>query len=201
MTRTEALDLRKKVVVKKYGGFYIGRYETGNLGQGTAKVVKSNSDIHTKRWYTMYRKCKELKGNNENVITSMIYGSQWDRTLMWIMETGKTYNDIAKDSTSWGNYSTASFYYFNGTSYSMKSTSSLRLSTGCAEYTNANNIYDLSGNVWDWTLEASGAVLRRYRGGYYNVYGNGYPAGYHYSINPDFSYNRVGCRAALYVDL
>ena len=187
--------------IKKYGGFYIGRYETGNLGQGTAKVVKSNSDIHTKRWYTMYRKCKELKGNNENVITSMIYGSQWDRTLMWIMETGKTYNDIAKDSTSWGNYSTASFYYFNGTSYSMKSTSSLRLSTGCAEYTNANNIYDLSGNVWDWTLEANGTVVRRYRGGYYNVYGSSYPAGYRNAYNPGYSRNVIGCRAALYVDL
>jgi len=150
--------------IKKYGGFYIGRYETGNLGQVTAKVVKSNSDIHTQRWYIMYRKCKELKGNNENVITSMIYGSQWDRTLMWLMETGKQYDDIANNSTSWGNYSNATLYYLNGTNSSRKS-GNTRIPTGSAEYTNANNIYDLGGNVWDWTLEANGRSCRWYRGG------------------------------------
>lgn len=170
--------------IKKYGGFYIGRYETGNLGQATAKVVKSNSDIHSQTWYTMYRKCKELKGSNENVITSMIYGSQWDRTLMWLMETGKPYNDIAKDSTSWGNYSNASFYYLNGTSYSRKGTGWSRLSTGCAEYTNANNIYDLSGNVFEFTLEAYGINCRDNRGGAYDAEGGRFPPGRHVNWYP-----------------
>ena len=42
--------------VEKYGGFYIGRYETGNLSQAEAVVVKNNSDINNQTWYTMYNK-------------------------------------------------------------------------------------------------------------------------------------------------
>ena len=44
--------------VTTYGGFYIGRYETGNLSQAEAVVVKNNSDIANKTWYTQYNKAK-----------------------------------------------------------------------------------------------------------------------------------------------
>ena len=44
--------------VEKYGGFYIGRYETGNLKEAEAVVVKNNSDINNQTWYTMYNKSK-----------------------------------------------------------------------------------------------------------------------------------------------
>ena len=187
--------------IKKYGGFYIGRYETGNLGQATAKVVKSNSDIHSQTWYTMYRKCKELKGSNENVITSMIYGSQWDRTLMWLMETGKQYYDITRNSKSWGNYSSSAFYYLNGTSFSRKP-SETRIATGSAEHTNANNVYDIAGNVFEWTLETGGIRQRICRGGYYLYdFARHYPAGSRISDTPYTSGFGIGCRAALYVDL
>ena len=74
--------------VEKYGGFYIGRYETGNLSQNTAVVQKGNTDMSRQTWYTMYKKCKTLKGSNNKVETGMIWGSQWDRTLMWLIESG-----------------------------------------------------------------------------------------------------------------
>ena len=38
--------------VKRYKGFYIGRYETGNLSQSKAVVQKNNSDINKQNWYT-----------------------------------------------------------------------------------------------------------------------------------------------------
>ena len=44
--------------VKKYGGFYIGRYETGDLNQEFAVVRKGNTNIASQTWYTMYKKCK-----------------------------------------------------------------------------------------------------------------------------------------------
>ena len=90
--------------VEKYGGFYIGRYETGNLSQEKAVVIKGNSDIGSQTWYTMYKKCKELKGINNKVETSMIWGSQWDRTLMWLVESGDKTKEQICNSTDWGNY-------------------------------------------------------------------------------------------------
>lgn len=63
--------------VERYGGFYIGRYETGNLSQAEAVVVKNNNDINNQTWYTMYNKSKGIAANG-NVKTTMIWGCQWD---------------------------------------------------------------------------------------------------------------------------
>ena len=96
--------------VEKYGGFYIGRYETGNINQDTPVIQKGNTNISSQTWYNMYKRCKNIRGANTNVETGMIWGNQWDRTLMWLIETGsKTKEQIADDSTSWGNYNNATF--------------------------------------------------------------------------------------------
>ena len=196
--------------IKKYGGFYIGRYETGNLSQTEAVVKKMNKDINYETWYTMYEKCKSLAGINENVETSMIWGSLWDETLQWLIEseaeisTGEkmTYDLIAKDSTNWGNFHNAEFDYTNasGGTSTKNASSGTRIPTGSTEYTKANNIYDLAGNVFDWTLEAHSVIHRVSRGGYYFYNGAESPAGYRYSAYyPTSSGIADGCRSALYI--
>ena len=146
--------------IKKYGGFYIGRYETGDLGKDVAVVRRMNTDINYQTWYTMYEKCKKLKGSNKNVQTGMIWGNQYDRTLMWLIESGnKTKEQVISDSKDWGNYYNVSFEYENNSGSMVTKTGSTRIPTGSSEFTKANNIYDLAGNVWDWTAEA-------YRTGY-----------------------------------
>ena len=100
--------------VNKYGGFYIGRYETGDLSKNKIVIRKENSDINNQTYYTMYKKCEKIKENNTNVETEMIWGCQWDRTLMWLIESGdKTKEEICGDSTSWGNYYNSKFEYQN----------------------------------------------------------------------------------------
>ena len=190
------------VSVEKYGGFYIGRYETGNINQETPVVQKGNTNISSQTWYNMYKRCKNIKGDNTNVETGMIWGNQWDRTLMWLIETGsKTKEQIADDSTSWGNYNNATFEYVNssGSTVTKNENSGTKIPTGNTEYTKANNIYDLAGNVYDWTMEASSTSDRVSRGGYY--YYNGYdgPAGYRNYYSPTYSYGGCGCRSALYI--
>ena len=165
--------------VEKYGGFYIGRYETGNINQDTPVIQKGNTNISSQTWYNMYKRCKNIKGDNTNVVTGMIWGNQWDRTLMWLIETGsKTKEQIAEDSTSWGNYNNATFEYVNssGSTTTKNEGSSTGIPTGNAEYTKANNIYDLAGNVYDWTMEAYLTYSRVSRGGYCSVGGTTYPA-------------------------
>ena len=188
--------------VEKYGGFYIGRYETGNINQDTPVIQKGNTNISSQTWYNMYKRCKNIKGANTNVETGMIWGNQWDRTLMWLIETGsKTKEQIADDSTSWGNYNNATFEYVNssGSTVTKNENSGTKIPTGNTEYTKANNIYDLAGNVYDWTMEAYSTCSRVYRGGYFNYNGDNSPADNRNYYYPTNSYNNYGCRSALYI--
>ena len=170
--------------IKKYGGFYIGRYETGGLN-GTAVVRKMDTNIANQNWYTMYKKCLTLKGTNTDVKTSMIFGNLWDEALEWLVKSGATISDgttltyqLMKDSTTWGNYNDATFNYIaaNAETPLMTETkaqsTNTRIPAGSAEYTKANNVYDMAGNVWDWTTEAYSTVYRFGRGGYYGYNGN-----------------------------
>ncbi|MBP3597677.1 MAG: SUMF1/EgtB/PvdO family nonheme iron enzyme, partial [Clostridia bacterium] len=187
--------------IEKYGGFYIGRYETGDLSSKVPVVKRMNTLNHGQNWYTMYSKMKYL-GANSNVKANMIWGSLWDETLQWLVDTEcKTYEQVGTDSKSWGNYKNATFEYTTtGGSTSTKSaSSSTRIPTGSTEYTNANNIYDMAGNVYEWTLEVYGTYGRRYRGGYYNFSGPDCPADYRYYDGPSYSDYCLGFRAYFYI--
>lgn len=169
--------------IKKYGGFYIGRYETGGLFS-TAVINKMNTDINNADWYEMYKKCLTLKGNNNNITTMMITGSLWDETVDWLVSSGATnsegtaltYELVGRDSTTFGNYYKATFNYIAKdaempTATETKETSKgVRIPTGSAEYTKTNNIYDMAGNVYEWTTEAYSTDYRVFRGGGCDVY-------------------------------
>ena len=196
----QEIDFSKMInSVEKYGGFYIGRYETGNLNQDVAVVQKGNTNISSQTWFSMYEKCKTLSDNNNNIETGMIWGNQWDRTLMWLIEcntqnpeTGKSKEEVISDSASWGNYSNSMGEAATGHGN--------RRPTGYNEAWKANNIYDLAGNVMDWTMEASYTYFRVLRGGYYSFTGATYPARNRYASNyPTNSDNTNGCRTTLYI--
>ena len=202
-------DFKKMInSVEKYGGFYIGRYEAGDLSKEQVVVQKGNTDISSQTWYAMYEKSKTLSDNNNNIETGMIWGNQWDRTLMWLIEcnakdetTGKSKEEVIRDSTSWGNYNNATFTYTNssGSTATKNSGISTRIPTGSTEYTKANNIYDLVGNVWDWTMEARGTGGRVSRGGYYISNGTNFPASLRFNYVPANSNSVYGTRATLYI--
>ena len=174
--------------IKKYGGFYIGRYETGGLN-GTAVVRKMDTNIASQDWYTMYKKCLTLKGNNDNIKTMMITGSLWDETLEWLVKSGATnsagtaltYQLVGSNSTTFGNYYNATFSYIAKNAEqpieteTKETSKGVLIPTGSAEYTKTNNIYDMAGNVYEWTTEAGSANDRVERGGNYGYYGSNVP--------------------------
>ena len=191
--------------VATYGGYYIGRYETGDLSEATPVVKRINTDLSYQTWYTMWKKARKLSGTSAGV--QMIWGIQWDETMKWLINTGeKTYSEVGSDSTSWGNYRNNSFTYYTDTSKNTAtkaSNSRTKIPSGAYEGANANNVYDLAGNVLDWILESNGSgtsEVRYFRGGVYNDYGNNYPAAYrsgHYY--PYSSTGYVGLRCTLFI--
>ena len=172
--------------VEKYGGFYIGRYETGNLSQEKLCVVKNNSDINNQTWYSMYKKAKRIAANS-NVSSSMIWGSQWDATMRWMYNSGnEEKKKYTYDSTGKGNY--------NGTNGNKP------IATGSIETYAVNNIYDMAGNVFDWTIEVFSVDSRVDRGGSYGNNGTNVPAYLHgISGNLTSGNDHYGFRVALYM--
>ena len=85
--------------VEKYHGFYVGRYELGL--EGTTPVSKNastNSNVTTasagssslKNWYGLYSKCKEFaeEESDKSVVSTMIWGSQYDAMMNWVQRQG-----------------------------------------------------------------------------------------------------------------
>ena len=169
--------------VATYGGFYIGRYETGNISSKVPVVRKGNSTISIVNWYLSYKRCKNLKGSSKAVKTGMIWGIQWDETLNWIIDVGeKTPSQIANYTSTMGNYT------------------SRKNETGLSESYKMNNVYDMAGNVWEWTMEMESAgSYRIYRGGSYADYTARRPASNRSSDYPAKEYVCLGARASLYI--
>ena len=191
--------------IEKYGGFYIGRYETGNLSSKIPVVRRMNYNLYGETWYSMYDKLKNMS-SNKNIQTSMIWGSLWDQTIGWIVKTGEKENvEIYDAKENWGNFLDNEFKYYNDNGELIKTKNmnkSVLLPSGATERNMANNIYDLYGNVMDRTLQkrTNESTERAGRGGQYINRG--------YSSTED-SYNgrgsispetaAFGCRAFFYI--
>ena len=174
--------------VKNYGGFYIGRYETGFLKNIYDIVVQKGATVTDYGWYLHYQKIKNIANKNKNVTSSMIWGCQWDRTLEWIAQSypkvdGTPNYDLLTDSSSWGNY--------NGKGDPQQS--------GSNPDWQKNHIYDLAGNTWEWIMEAADERHRAFRGGNYNS-GTECQA---YSRDWDLPYDggMAASRSILYINL
>ena len=177
VSRNELLQKRREEFyemlksVKTYGGFYIGRYETGNLNKNNVKIIKGDSNISNGgSTYKLYLKCRSLRGKNP-VYTGLIWDILFDETLEWLLSSGeKTYNEIASDSTSWGNYYSVTFTYItaNGSPTTKPRNAGVAVPTGCTERNKANNIYDLAGNIREAVADANSAPGSYYRGGFGN---------------------------------
>ena len=159
--------------VSEYGGFYIGRYEmsinaTSKNAESKYGATSANaSDTDTNQWYGLYNRAKTYapeknSDNTENasqkVVSSMIWGSQYDAMLKWmkgnkINVTSSSPTDLSIGTTS-KNTTRVTGGANNGQTVSKDKLS---------------NIYDLLGNSREWTQEAYGTDYRVYRGGYYNL--------------------------------
>ena len=164
--------------VKQYGGFYMGRYEASYGGGSSlddyvpaSKPVQSRKDG---RIWVMFSPqnaaiaCQNLYRDNATVQGFLPWGINWDTTLQWFIDSGnKKRSEIVDNSASWGNYSDDDFSPNAGGNY-----------TGAFERAQANHIYDMAGNNWEWTQERYGGSCYVMRGGGYSIMGGPCPGNY-----------------------
>ena len=188
--------------VKKYGGFYIGRYETGDADsiEPRTKATENHRAV-IKRDATVYNYIACENGGNDaitiaksmykestSVKSTLVYGVQWDAVMNFVKEEVDLTN-----SNEWGNY--------KDSTGNAEPKSALLQTTGASEYWVAKNIYDLAGNVGEWTMESNLESMKVVRGGAYNNNGdtNGYPVAGRYDNYPRNTNRNVGFRIALYI--
>ena len=170
----------KKVI--QSGGFWVGRYETSGIDSSNddtavnivaGKGTSNGTDPFS--WYRMYKQ-QQNYASKKNLETSktqstMIFGAAYDQTIIFA--------NCANKTTSKKDYGS--------------------VKTGNVEDDCYKNIYDLCGNLYEWTTEARSASFRAYRGGNWN---SSVSSSYRNSDYPQNNHSATyGSRTTLYVTL
>ena len=178
--------------IVKYGGFYIGRYEAGIPEGDTSPsnkkgipVSKKDAIVWTNINYTNAKASAENMISNEYVQTGLLTGKAWDTICHWIKS-----DDELKDSRTYGNY--------NDSLAPANENSGTKRTAGFNENWKTKNIYDLAGNVYEWTSEAFFSNFIS-RGGGYGDGGFGYPVSYRDYDSDSHASDDVGFRSRLYI--
>ncbi len=198
--------------------FIAGRYEAGKDDSGNVIIQKGANVYNNVPWANSMtdingtsntngrigavKLAKDFAGSNgyAGVTSTLCYGVQWDTTLKFI---DPSYMGFAKDSTKQGWYKDNC----NNTVEGNIETNPNHI-TGIdliyADKPNiiANkqkNIYDMAGNVYEWTMETYDTNYRASRGGNSGDAGLEFPASFRYYSNPNNTYSGLGFRITLYL--
>ena len=188
---TETMPIDEEASVNEWGGYYIGRYEAGDgsstdfrssATDGTV-VIKKNQVPYN--WITQADTITKSKGmageqNYGNAFTKLVSSYAWDTALDFLQKanSGNEHSDYATSSPE-GNYGDS------------------LIRTG--QTTAVSNIYDMGGNLYEYTTESSSNENYLYvtRGGYYYGEYDNTPAGCRY-YNDGVALSFQGFRVTLY---
>ena len=213
---SEALPEDEKTSVETYKGFYIGRYEAGDKeSTGTTKATFRTSSSNTSnsvtikadqvpyKYVTRTQAISLAEGfatkQGYKAKTKLVSSYAWDTTIAFIEKTVNNYGS----SSSQGNYYNTSVTYKDITDESKPEktkaeNSPLLVATG--QTTPVCNIYDMGGNVYEWTTESYSNASYPYAergGGYVSNFATS-PAGSRNSFS-DNAFDDLGFRLTLFM--
>ena len=232
--------------IRKYGGFYIGRYEAGTSNITLTGGVKFENASTASSWQngnfvsskvesgkitckageipyyhadytTAVDMCKNMY-ITDSVTSGLMTGTMWDVVMKYITTDDASYSDLK--STAWGNYSTDTGVQYaagQGRYITVNSSSGATSNalvadsvyhygirtTASSEGVKRNNIYDLAGNLREWTQEVaykdSTTNLFMLRGGSFRYSCSDRPVCYRGYDTATNTYTYNGFRPALYI--
>ena len=166
--------------VQKNKGFYISRFEAGNISSNYTDnlniVSKSGqTDISYSSWFLMYKGISSMY-KRDDITTEIIWGSQWDATLRWICDSNESFYNLSSKN---GNFS------------------GQKKETGSDSNYSLNNIYDLYGNVSEWTQSGARDGSRITKGANYLAYKSISNIEY---FGVTYLHEQVGTRISMYIN-
>ena len=210
---SEALPEDEKTSVERYKGFYIGRYEAGDKeSTGTTKATFRTSSSDTSNSVTI--KADQVpynyvtrtqaislaegfkKQQGYKAKTKLVSSYAWDTTIAFLQKVNSDYGNSSEE----GNYRDTTFSYTDITGASQTKATSSRVLVPTGQTTPVCNIYDMGGNVWEWTTESYSDTRYPYarRGGRYDSAFAGYPAGSRGNYS-DLAFDHLGFRLTLFM--
>ena len=165
--------------VKKYGGFYVARYEASKDSSGIVRSVKNVSPWNNVSYADALLK-SNLMYENTDVKTTIMSAGAYDTIIKWLSYSKYNVTKESDTNSLIGNFS-----------------SSITL-TGSNENYAMNNIYDLAGNVVELTSE----TYKNYpvfRGGAYNSTGANMLAAVRAYNDESHILGNVGFRPIMYI--
>ena len=182
----------EKESIKKYGGYYIGRYEVGK--DNKTAVIKAEQEPYVNiKWSKAYELAKGI-GGGEGATTYLCSSYSWDTAINFIQNTtGKNYATSIIGFN--GNWKSQEVKDSSGKVIKPVNTAQ-RLNTGLT--TALCNIYDMGGNVGEFTTELNPCMSETVvlRGGYSTYNG---PAGYRWDHDSGYANSNYGFRATLFL--
>lgn len=182
----------EKESIKKYGGYYIGRYEVGK--DNKTAVIKAEQEPYVNiKWSKAYELAKGI-GGGEGATTYLCSSYSWDTAINFIQNTtGKNYATSIIGFN--GNWKSQEVKDSSGKVIKPVNTAQ-RLNTGLT--TALCNIYDMGGNVGEFTTELNPGTSETVvlRGGYNN---SGAPAGDRWDDGSGSAGSYFGFRATLFL--
>ena len=180
----------EKESIKKYGGYYIGRYEVGK--DNKTAVIKAEQEPYVNiKWSKAYELAKGI-GGGEGATTYLCSSYSWDTAINFIQNTtGKNYATSIIGFN--GNWKSQEVKDSSGKVIKPVNTAQ-RLNTGLT--TALCNIYDMGGNVGEFTTELNPGTSETVvlRAGNFNS-----PAGYRWDHNSGYANSGCGFRATLFL--
>ena len=206
----------EKTSVETNKGFYIGRYEAGDQESTNSKKLRASgastsNTITVKAGQAPYNYVTRTQAQSlaegfstkqkyTSVKSKLVSSYAWDTAIAFIQKTNSNYGNSSEE----GNYKDSPTFTYTGIADTEKNKQTKAYGTSTliptGQTTAVNNIYDMGGNVNEWTTESysnTGSTYTHRGGSYSNNFASS-PAGYRVSSS-DSAYVGTGFRLTLFL--